>query len=159
MSVELVAILGLYALGLASSVFALVYAKRSKEEFREEVHEIAQTVYDGVGEILTDPTVKKAFSILGGKGGEARADNMLVDEMATDMLDTPQFEAIKMGASAIGFDLESYIEKHGAVKTLKAANQLASSLGIDLMNLDIGALLGGITKGGAPTGDNPYLRR
>ncbi len=159
MSEELIAIGLLFAWTIASSIFGLVYAKRTKDEFREEVHEVGQAIYDGVGEILTTPTVKKAFSILGKQGGDMKGENLLVDEMATDMLNTPQFEAIKMGASAIGFDLDAYIEKHGAVKTFKAANSLASQLGIDLMNIDIGSLLGSVGGGGQPSGDNPYLRR
>jgi len=81
---------------------------------------------------------------------------MLVDSMATDMLDSPQFAAIRMGASTLGFDLDGYIEKHGAVKTMAAAAQLGKMLGIDLMNIDLGSLLGGQTRG-QMSGSNPYL--
>jgi len=126
------------------------------EEARDLISEAGNTVLNALEEVLVDPTVKKGFSLLGKLGGDAKAENLLVDSMATDMLDSPQFAAIRMGASTLGFDLDEYIEKHGAVKTLTAANQLGKMLGIDITNIDIGKLL----QGGSlsqPAGGNPYL--
>jgi len=119
------------------------------------IAEAGNTVLNSLEEVLVDPMVKKGFSLLGKLGGDAKAENMLVDSMATDMLDSPQFAAIRMGASTLGFDLDGYIEKHGAVKTMTAAAQLGKMLGIDLMNIDLGALLG--QAGGQTSGGNPYL--
>jgi len=131
-----------------------------KNEFTEIVDERLQTAIDSIGEafsgILTDPTVKKAFSIIGSQGGETRSKNIAVDEMAKDMLEGPQFAAVRMGAEALGLDIESYIEKHGAMKTIQAAKQLADFAGIDLMNLNIGSLA---RPGPAGSGNNIFLRR
>jgi len=130
-----------------------------KEEFTEVVDDRLQMAIDNIGEtigtLLTEPTVKKAFSIIGSQGGEARSKNLAVDEMARDMLDGPQFAAIRMAAEAMGLDIDGYIDKHGAMKTIQAAQQLAQFAGIDIMNLDIGSLA---APGGASV-NNPYLGR
>ncbi len=132
---------------------------RLKIEFQEIVDERLQTAIDtigeSIGEIFTQPTVKKAFSIIGSQGGEARAENIAVDDMAKDMLDGPQFAAIRMGAEALGLDIESYIEKHGAIRTISAAQQLAKLAGIDIMNID----LGNLSVPGPSSGGNPFFRR
>jgi len=123
-----------------------------RTEFREEANDLiadaGNTVLNAFQEILIDPTVKKGFSLVGKLGGDAKAENMLVDSMATDMLDSPQFAAIRMGASTLGFNLDEYIEKHGALKTLSAMQTLGRAIGIDLTNIDLGSLLGGVQQGG-----------
>lgn len=157
-------------LTLSGGLLFLKFYKREKrdliQQFKLEaetmIHDNMQGAIDAVGETLgemfTQPTVKKAFSILGQQGGEARAENALVDEMANDMLDSPQFSAIRMGAEALGLDIEGYIEKHGAIKTLNAAQQLAKVAGIDLLKLDL-SQLGNLSMPGAGSNGNPYLRR
>lgn len=131
-----------------------------KAEFTEIVNERLQTAIDSIGEafseILTDPTVSKAFGIIGSQGGQAKASNALIDEMATDILDGPQFSAIQLGAEAMGLDIGGYIEKHGALKTINAAKQFAQMAGIDIMNFDLGSLN---VPGPATSGGNVYLRR
>lgn len=122
-----------------------------------EIYEFGNSILDGFGEMFTQPTVKKAFSILGKQGGEAKAESVLVDRMAMDVLDSPQFAAIKMGAqSLLGFDIDGYIEEHGAVKTLAAAKQLGQMLGIDIMNIDLSSL-GNLSGGSSQSGGNPYF--
>jgi len=161
---------------LSLFIFRWIYEKESqkllekfdiesiKTEFEEIVQEKMQGALDLVGEafegILSQPTVKSAMSIIGKQGGEARAENILVDQMATDMLDSPQFSAIRMGAEALGLDIEGYIEKHGAIKTLTAAQQLAKVAGIDLMKIDLNNLGGVLSQpGGSSSGTNPNFRR
>ncbi len=173
MSAELIAIGFQIAFMIGSAVVAVRFYKKEKrelmekfnledlkDEFTEIVDERLQTAIDTIGEafgeILSQPTVKKAFSIIGSQGGEARAENIAVDEMAKDMLDGPQFAAIRMGAEALGLDIESYIEKHGAIRTISAAQQLAKMAGIDLMNIDLGNLS---IPGPTGNGNNPYFRR
>lgn len=153
MSDELVATNLLIAWSVFAFIFSLVFIRRVmsnydidelKVEFEEIVQEKMQGAIDLIGEafegILTDPTVSKAFSIIGSQGGNAKSQNSAVDSMANDILDGPQFAAIKMGAEAMGLDISEYIEKHGAVNTLQAAKQLGSLVGVDIMNLDIGSL-------------------
>lgn len=131
-----------------------------KLEFTEIVDERLQAAIDAIGEsfgqILSEPTVKKAFSIIGSQGGEAKAANQVVDDMAKDMIDGPQFAAIKLGAEALGIDVGSYIEKHGAMNTLRAAQQLGQFAGIDIMNLNLGSLA---LPGASGPSRNPYIRR
>jgi len=180
-SAELVATLCLLAWSVVSFILSLfifrwIYERESqkllekfdieqiKEEFEAIVQEKMQGALDLVGEafegIMSQPLVKGAMTNLGKMGGEARAENLIVDQMATDMLDSPQFAAIRMGAEALGLDIEGYIEKHGAIKTLTAAQQLAKVAGIDLMKIDL-ANLGGVLSqpGSSSSGTNPYFRR
>lgn len=152
LSAELVAIYCLFAFTVGSSLIGLYQFRKVKGE----IYEFGNSILEGFTGALTEPTVKKAFTILGKQGGEAKADNLLVDQMAMDLLESPQFSALKMGASAMGFDLDDYIEKHGAVKTLKAAQQLANLVGIDIMKFDLSSLAGGGIGGGGG-GGNPYL--
>jgi len=178
---ELVATLCLLAWSIISFILSLfifrwIYERESqkllekfdieqiKEEFEEIVQEKMQGALDLVGEafegILAQPAVKGAMTNLGKMGGEARAENLIVDQMAVDMLDSPQFAAARMGAEALGLDIEGYIEKHGAIKTLKAAQQLASIAGIDLMKIDLNNIAGSLAlPGGSTSSDNPYFRR
>ena len=169
MTAELVATQLLIAWSIFAFFFSLFFIRmiisrydidELKAEFEEIVNERLQTAIDSIGEafgeILSEPTVKKAFSIIGSQGGDAKAENQLIDTMAVDILDGPQFGAIKIAASAMGIDIEDYIEKHGAVKTLKSARQLAGLVGIDIMNVDLGSLA---IPGAGTSGGNYYLRR
>ncbi|GAG75516.1 unnamed protein product, partial [marine sediment metagenome] len=61
------------------------------------------------------------------------------------------------GAQGLGFDIEGYIAEHGAIKTLSAAKQLGSLVGIDIMNIDLGSLAG--SGGSQQQGGNPYIGR
>lgn len=169
MNAELYAIGALIAWSIFTFFFSLVFIRRSlskydidqlKDEFTEIVNERLQTAIDSIGEafgeILTEPTVKKAFSIIGAKGNEAQASTALIDEMANDVLNGPQFSAIQLAAEAMGLDIGGYIEKHGAAKTINAARQFAQLAGIDLMNFDLGNLS---LPGPATRGGNIYLQR
>ena len=145
-------------------IFRRFYALERKK-LMEEIHEIItaqmQAAMDLIGEafegIMSQPIVKGAMTNLGKMGGDARAESILVDSMAADMLDSPQFAGYIMAAEALGLDIQGYIDKHGAVKTIAAAQQLAGMAGIDLMNIDLSSLA---KPGGAPSsGSNPYLGR
>jgi hypothetical protein len=141
-------------------IFTREYSK-VKTEIEEIIQEKMQGALDAIGEvfegIMTEPTVKKAFTILGKQGGDARAESALIDTMATDILDGPQFAAIRMGAEAMGLHLDEYIENHGALKTIQAAQQIAKVMGIDITKLDLGNLGGSLAAPGG--GNNPYFRR
>lgn len=130
------------------------------DEIHEIIHSQMQAAMDLIGEafeeIMSQPLVKGAMTNLGKKGGEARAENILVDSMAGDILDSPQFAAGRAIAEGLGIDIDGYIEKNGALKTIAAAKQIAAVAGIDLMNIDMGNLA---VPGGATSSGNPYLRR
>jgi len=153
MSPELLAILCGIALSIITALISIGLIFR----FKREIYQFGDELVAGFTEIFANPAMKTTMSMIGQKGGEAKAEKTLMDEMANDMLDTPQFAAIKFGAEQLGFDLDAYIEKHGAVKTFKAAQGLASQFGIDLMNIDLSSLAGGIGGGGNRQGGNPYL--
>jgi len=178
---ELVATLCLLAWSVISFflslfVFRWIYERESKkllemfnieqikEEFEAIVQEKMQGAIDIIGEafegILSQPIVKGAMTNLGKMGGDARAENMIVDQMAVDLLDSPQFAAARMGAEALGLDIEGYIEKHGAIKTITAAQQLGKLAGIDIMKIDLNNLAGSLAlPRGSTNSNNPYFRR
>lgn len=128
----------------------------------EKIDEKIQQTLDEVGEqfagILEKPTVKKAFGIIGSQGGIATAERTLTNKIATDVLNGPKFGALKIAASAMGVDIDSYIAEHGALNTINSIQSLASMI----PGFDLGSLLQG---GGDPSvgfeanGGNPYLRR
>ena len=139
---------------VVQTIFALVSFVVSSLIVKRYMNRAIDDVADLFGGILSEPTVKKAFSILGGKSGEARSDKAVVDSLATDILNGPKFSALKMGADLIGVDVESYIEKHGAMGTIQGLSQIAGMLGIDINSI-IG---GGLQPGGQAQGSiNPYL--
>lgn len=108
------------------------------------------------GEIFEKPTVKKAFSIIGSQGGTANANRALTDQIALDVLNGPKMAGLKLAASALGLDIDQYIEAHGAVNTIQAIN----SLGGMIPGMDLGSLLQGGTNlavGHEANGKNPYL--
>jgi len=108
-----------------------------------------------INAVFRDPTVKKAFSIIGSLGGDSKRNNAIVQNIATDILSSPRFSALKMGADMLGFDFDSYVDKYGAVETLTGLNQLGSILGIDVNQL----LIGGNGSLSEPsTGANPYFK-
>ena len=107
-----------------------------------------------VGEIITAPTLQKAFGILGGKSGEARRNKALENEVASTVLESTigKFKPI---LGAIGLDLEDLIDRYGAVEVLGMANTFLPMLknaGIDVSKMDIGNILGGIVGGGGQQG-------
>ena len=170
MSAELLATYFLIAWSIAAfflsiQFFRWFYTKEMitvKAEFEEIVHEKMQGAMDLIGEafegIMSQPIVKGAMTNLGKMGGDAKAENQLIDQMAVDLLDSDQFAAIKMGAEALGLDVEGYIEKHGAIKTLKAAKQIGALAGIDIMKFDLSSL--SVPGGGSPgVGNHPFFRR
>lgn len=154
MSAELIAIACLFAFTVGSSVVSFFTFRKVKQE----IYSFGDQLLEGFGDLFTTPTVKKAFSILGKQGGEAKAESGLVEKMALDVIDGPQFAAIKLAASGLGFDLDGYIEEHGALKTLQAAKQLGSILGIDITNIDLSSL-GSLAGPGKSGGGNPYFGR
>ena len=139
---------------VVSTIFAFIGFIISSIIVRRYMSRAIDDVADLFGGILSEPTVKKAFSILGGKSGEARSDKAVVDSLATDILDGPQFASLKMGADLIGVDIDSYIEKHGAMGTIQGLSQIAGMLGIDINSIIGGGLQsGGVTQ----SSSNPYL--
>lgn len=174
MNVELLAIIILIAWSVFTFIIESVKSRSQldleaiKTEFQEVVdnrlQEAIDTIKEAFSEVLTQPLVKRAMTIISTQGVQAREENSLtrdenslINDMATDMLESPQFSVIRMGAKTMGLDIESYIEENGALKTIQAVQQLSKVAGIDLMKLDLGKLS---ISGNNPKGSgNPYLRR
>ena len=120
------------------------------------------SIIDSVGglleEMFTGPTISKAFGILGSASGDARGKSAMADKLATDILNGPKFGALKMGAGALGIDLDGYIEEHGAMNTITGLQSIAGALGIDV-NQIISSGAAGLTDptAGGGGGANPYL--
>ncbi len=125
--------------------------------FEKRLYGIVDSIAELFTEALTQPAVSRAMGVLGKKSGEARSNTAIVDKLASDVLSGPKMNALKMGASAIGIDIDDYIQEHGAVGTLQGLQTIAGALGIDV-NQIIGGGLGELTSGATSTaGSNPYL--
>ena len=125
--------------------------------FEKKLWVIVESIGEMFASTISTPAVSKAMGILGKRSGEVRRDSAVVDQLASDVLSGPKMSALKMGASAIGIDIDEYIEEHGAVGTLQGLQTIAGALGIDV-NQIIGGGLGEMASGGAPQGgSNPYL--
>lgn len=120
---------------------------------REILRREAFNMFD---EIVDNLFTKTKMSDLGTKSGEKRKSKAIMEQVANDILDGPQLKGLKMAASAIGVDVDEYIEEHGAVDTIGAVTSLANMLGIDVMSL----LSQGLNSSGQTvSGDNnPYLK-
>lgn len=120
---------------------------------RRYIDDTINSVTDVILENVTSPMAKRAMSILGTKSGEVRGQTAMVDKIATDVLNGPKMGAIKLGAQALGLDLDGYVEEHGAMQTLQAMQSVAGMLGIDINTM----LAGGGQAQGSVGGKNPYI--
>lgn len=104
-----------------------------------------------IQDLMTGPMTKRAMSILGKKSGDTRQLNAAVDDIAKDALNNGDFAGIKLVAEQMGFNVEEYIEKHGAANTIQAVNQLGSMFGFDvkeMMAKNMGGSLSRPSRGG-----------
>lgn len=110
------------------------------------------------GQLFTDPTVKKAYSIIGSQGGAKKSNTAVMNKLAVDVLNSPKMQGLKMGASALGIDIDGYIEEHGAIGTLEGLQGIGGLLGINI-NEVLQQGLGGMNPsvGHEANGRNPYL--
>jgi len=93
-----------------------------------------------------NPFTKLGAKLAGETSGFVRGSKAVSEDMAKDILGSPQIQGIKVLADQFGFDINSYIEDHGALATLSGAQQLAGLLGINLMDVIEGGI-GAVTKG------------
>lgn len=108
-----------------------------------------------VSKMFTEPTIAKAFGILGGKSGENRRNKALENEIASDVIGATigKFKPI---LGAIGIDIDDLIERYGAMEVLGMVNTFLPMLknaGIDVSSLmqgGIGGLLDQVTGQGQP---------
>lgn len=126
----------------------------------DALDEKLQGAFDQLGdtleEVFTAPMAKRAMSIIGKQGGNSASQSGLVDKMAQDILNGPQLAGIKMIGSALGLDIDGYLEDHGAMNTLAAIKQFAPMMNIDLGNVAVEGL--SAFQGNNPSGGkNPYL--
>lgn len=120
---------------------------------------LPKIMFDAADDLLGKPLVKGAMSTLGKKSGEVRGNLALEEDLALDILNSPQLEGIKLIASQFGIDIDAYIQEKGAVKTLKAAESLAGMLGMDLPTLLMQGIGGLNNPNEHVLGDNnPYLK-
>ena len=124
--------------------------------FKKQLWDVVDSIGEMFASTISTPAVSKAMGILGKKSGESRANSAIVDQLASDVLSGPKFSAMKMGASALGINIDEYIEDHGAVGTLQGLQTIAGALGIDI-NQIIGGGMGELTGGSSGGQGNPYL--
>lgn len=109
------------------------------------------------------PLVSKAFGILGKASGEKRAMGAVTEKMFDQIIDSPKFTALKMGAKTVGIDIDDMLGEFGAEKTFQGLLEIGAILGITpetLLGLVQGGSPQGLLGGQAQTNTpNPYLRR
>ena len=125
--------------------------------FERRLYTIVDSIGDLFSGILTQPTVSKAFGILGSASGDARGKSAMADKLATDILNGPKFGALKMGAGALGIDLDAYIEENGAMNTISGLQSIAGALGIDVNQIISSGAAGLTDPNAGGGGTNPYL--
>lgn len=86
----------------------------------EEIAEMLENVF-------ANPTVKKAYSILGGKSGESRRNKALENEIASGVFDKT-IGKYKVILGAIGIDLDSLMERYTPMELLAALETFAPML-------------------------------
>jgi hypothetical protein len=145
-------VLAIYAGIAISGVIGFLVTKRY-------VNRALGDIADVIVSIFEKPLVKGSMSVLAKKSNEVQADKRAVDEVFGNIIDSPQFTAIKILGDQLGFSIDDMVEKYGALGTLQALRQGAGALGIDINELLLGGALGGAPAEGKPSGDNPYFRR
>lgn len=100
--------------------------------FKPMINETIEGFTDMFLNIFEREPVKHAMSVLGKKSGQSRSQKAIVDEVAKGIIDSPKFTTMKMAAEALGIDIDSMIEKHGAMGTITAFREIGSMIGLDL---------------------------
>lgn len=141
---------------IGTSVISAIIAKRV-------IHEKLQMAIDSISDILIQvfekPAVSRAMSVIGKEGGAARTRTAVGNHIATDILNSPKFAGLKMAASALGMNVDQYIDEHGAVETLEGIQGLGDMFGFNVQSLLSGEVnLGNLAVGHEANGRNPYLK-
>lgn len=99
---------------------------------------------DNFNKSMTDPTVKKAFSIIGSQGGNTKAQGVIKDKIAKGYIQKNYGTLKILADKVLGIDVDEMIEDYGAENVLSAVQSLTGQLGIE----------GGIPQGlGIPMGN------
>lgn len=98
------------------------------------------------GEIFEKPTVSRAMSIIGQKGGDSKSQREIQNKIAASFINK-NYGLIKMlGEQMIGIDVDGLIEEYGAINILKAIREIAPQLGININDLTSGLKIPGISS-------------
>lgn len=84
---------------------------------------------------------KLGAKVAGKQSGYNRAVQSVQKDALDALLNSPQAQGVKLLASQLGFDVDSYIEEHGAAPTIEALVGLA-----DMFHIDIGSFLTGMQR-------------
>lgn len=152
--------LGLF---LITSIGGYLIIKREKRAILATIDQKIQGAIDQLGEALNEvfarPVVKASMTNLGKQGGAAMQQKSIMNKMAMNVLDGPKLQGLKMVAKqALNIDVDEYIEEHGPIATLQAAQGIGDLMGIDVMQALSGNLNGANLSIGSEA-DNPYLNR
>jgi len=88
---------------------------------------IKNTIWDTINawgqqfvEEAINPTVSKAFGIIGSQGGTAKATKELQGKMAKGFLNNQMGELRMLGEQVLGLDFDDLIDQYGATTVMKA---------------------------------------
>lgn len=87
---------------------------------------------ENLNEQFINPTTKRAMSIVGKMGGDAKAVNAIKGKLAKGFIDQ-NYGVIKIVAEKVlGVDVDDLIDEYGAGNILTAIQDFAPKLGLDL---------------------------
>ena len=93
---------------------------------------IIENIGQGLNTVMGSENVKRAMSIIGKQGGNAKAVNAIKDKMAKGFINK-NYGLIKIVAERLGgIDVDELIDDYGAENILSAVQQLAPQLGFDI---------------------------
>jgi len=83
-------------------------------------------------ENLINPQTKRAFSHMAKMGGDSKAIDNIKENIARDVIQNKYGRYLPFIEKGLGIDVNSYLEEYGASNILKAVQEIAPDLGIDL---------------------------
>ena len=102
---------------------------------------------EDLNELLGSEGVKRAMSIIGGKGGDSRSQKIIKNKLAEGFIEK-NYGLLKMaGEQILGIDVDDMIEQYGAENVIQAITSISGSLGIDIKNMNVEDLMGSLQKG------------
>ena len=113
---------------IVNAIFSIIYFRR---QFNSAISDLANILTN----VFEKRPVKQAMSMLGKRGAESRQQSAMVDDIALNVLNSPQIGKYKGMLKLAGIDLDAMIEDEGAPATIKAIKDFGDMMGIDIMQL------------------------
>ena len=118
----------LIGLFIVNGVIGFIFYRRQLMKAMGEVADLLTNIFE-------KRPVKHAMSMMGKASGESKQHSAMVDDIALNVLNSPQIGKYKGMLKLAGIDLDAMIEDEGAPATIKAIKDFGDMMGIDIMQL------------------------